>query len=88
MKVKVNGASGGPAQRALGVALFSFVWFVAGFYPVVAVAGWVALLAWHLKATRNLPGAQPAVVLVWLRSILRCAGCTPGRTLVGAPPAR
>ena len=62
MKVKIKSASGGPAQRALGVARFPSGWSVVGFYPVVAVAGWVALLAWHLKATRNLPGAQPAII--------------------------
>jgi len=33
---------------------------VVGFYPVVAVAGWVALLAWHRRRPGNLPGAQPA----------------------------
>ena len=62
IKVKIKSASGGPAQRAQGVALFTFSWWVAGFSTVVAVAGWVALLAWHLKATRNLPGAQPAII--------------------------
>ena len=50
-------------SESTGGRAVSFRLSVAGFSTVVAVAGWVALLAWHLKATRNLPGAQPAAAL-------------------------
>ena len=55
------------------------------------VRGWwgpvgCAPFAWHLKATRNLPGAQPAAAFAGGAESF--AGCTPGRTTGRATPAR
>ena len=55
VKVKINCASGGPAQRAGGQRC-----------SVAVLGGWPGPVGCSLRlspeATRNLPGAQPAVV--------------------------
>jgi hypothetical protein len=75
LQVKVKFASGGPTQRAPGMLVR------------LRSGGWCgdfrssALLAWHLKATRNLPGAQAAAASGGAN--FRFAACTPSRTPVG-----
>ena len=54
---------------------------VLGFYPVVAVAGWVVLLAWHRRRPGTWRGCNRRQPSWMLNSTFAC--CTPARTLVG-----
>jgi len=54
---------------------------VVGFSPVVAVAGRVALLAWHRRRPGTCRGCNRRQCSWMLNLTFAC--CTPGRTLVG-----
>ena len=77
---------GGAGQRQLlppaGTSLGKWTGLPAGVLGG-RVMGWGSSLGRAPEAIRNLPGVQPAVVLVWLSRGFSFAGCTPGRTLIG-----
>ena len=56
-------------------------WRVLGFQSMVAVAGWVVLLAWHRRRPGTCRGCNRRQPSWMLNSTFAC--CTPARTLIG-----